>query len=683
MKKIISVVLIAILLLSAMPFTAYAGGDEIELSLDTPYEVWVGENTEIYRFTPTDDGWYRFYTDGDWDTYATLYNSNWDQIVWADDLYYEKNFSLTYKLYSGYTYYLAVGAYVEGLQLARFNLYATETVGVEEAFISKEPDNKTCIIGLENESIDLSGLEVTFTLSDGEEVLWYYDTYEDVANTFVTVNIDDDGSGHYYVEVECGEGYDKMYFDMIENPVESISVDSMSAIEIYENSNGYFAEDYYHYSYQIPLETTMLIKYKDGTEEVVDYYGETADGFYFMSDSDQYNNHWIIGENEFTIEYMGCTTTATVTVLPCPYKNVTLITPPSKAYVYGDFQTGYFAHGDYFIYPYDLTGLEFEVEYSDGTTEIIDDDNIDMDNMEIDGYPYQINEQQIDGPTDLYVTLNYKGADINYYVEVVETPVESIEVVKAPNVAVYEDAYYADYLGMKVKVNYKDGTNDTVTFTNDNMEFIIGGSLYCRVPIGDNYLYVDRSFDIMTEEYYTSISCLGVLLNYDGIVYTESREIESIIKVENFSQNTDGMTVYIEYRDGQEETLTYSVLDYYDYGDDMYEGFAMTKNGIAYFDTSKQSEDENTTIYRLYTLGKYHYVECSKGILGDANQDGIISIADATAIQKYIADIATLSETGLKFADVDGNGLVNIADATAIQKYLAGLETGYAIGETI
>ena len=122
MKKIISVVLVAILLLSAMPFTAYAGGDEIELSLDTPYEVWVGENTEIYRFTPTDDGWYRFYTDGDWDTYATLYNSNWDQIVWADDLYYEKNFSLTYKLYSGYTYYLAVGAYVEGLQLARFNL---------------------------------------------------------------------------------------------------------------------------------------------------------------------------------------------------------------------------------------------------------------------------------------------------------------------------------------------------------------------------------------------------------------------------------------------------------------------------------------------------------------------------------------------------------------------------------
>ncbi len=59
------------------------------------------------------------------------------------------------------------------------------------------------------------------------------------------------------------------------------------------------------------------------------------------------------------------------------------------------------------------------------------------------------------------------------------------------------------------------------------------------MPVGDNYLYVDRSFDITTEEYYTSISCLGVLNKYDGIVYTESREIKSISKVENFSQNSD------------------------------------------------------------------------------------------------------------------------------------------------
>ena len=102
MKKIISIVLVSIMLLSLMPFTAFAGGDEIELELDTKYEVWVGEDVEIYRFTPTEDGWYKFYTEGDCDTYANLYNSNWDEIDFADDSYDDTNFNLTYKLYSSY-----------------------------------------------------------------------------------------------------------------------------------------------------------------------------------------------------------------------------------------------------------------------------------------------------------------------------------------------------------------------------------------------------------------------------------------------------------------------------------------------------------------------------------------------------------------------------------------------------
>lgn len=173
-------------------------------------------------------------------------------------------------------------------------------------------------------------------------------------------------------------------------------------------------------------------------------------------------------------------------------------------------------------------------------------------------HPYQINEQQIDGPTDLYVTLYYKGADINYYVEVIETPIDSIEVVKAPNVSVYEDAYYADYLGMEVKVNYKDGTNETVTFTNDIMEYLIGGSLYCRVPVGDNYLYVDRSFDITAEEYYTSISCLGVLNKYDGIVYTESREIKSMSWLQfQFIKIIWTVHIAIAFGQGLKTTLTF------------------------------------------------------------------------------------------------------------------------------
>lgn len=75
--------------------------------------------------------------------------------------------------------------------------------------------------------------------------------------------------------------------------------------------------------------------------------------------------------------------------------------------------------------------------------------------------------------------------------------------------------------------------------------------------------------------------------------------------------------------------------------------------------------------------------EKNTGLLGDATEDGIINIMDATAIQKYLANLSELSDNALKLADVDSNGIVNIMDATAIQKYLAGLDTGYEIGKAI
>ncbi len=71
------------------------------------------------------------------------------------------------------------------------------------------------------------------------------------------------------------------------------------------------------------------------------------------------------------------------------------------------------------------------------------------------------------------------------------------------------------------------------------------------------------------------------------------------------------------------------------------------------------------------------------GILGDANCDGEVNIKDATAIQKHIAILENLTDTGLILADVDVDADVNIKDATAIQKHIAGMETGYSIGQPV
>ena len=62
-----------------------------------------------------------------------------------------------------------------------------------------------------------------------------------------------------------------------------------------------------------------------------------------------------------------------------------------------------------------------------------------------------------------------------------------------------------------------------------------------------------------------------------------------------------------------------------------------------------------------------------ESIIGDVDQNGVVTINDATAIQYYIADFGTLTENQLASADVDGDGEISIKDVTKLQKYLANL----------
>ena len=64
-------------------------------------------------------------------------------------------------------------------------------------------------------------------------------------------------------------------------------------------------------------------------------------------------------------------------------------------------------------------------------------------------------------------------------------------------------------------------------------------------------------------------------------------------------------------------------------------------------------------------------------IIGDANQDGKISIKDVTAIQRHCAELQLLTGSGLTAADVDGNRSITVKDATCVQLYLAEYDSGY------
>ena len=68
-------------------------------------------------------------------------------------------------------------------------------------------------------------------------------------------------------------------------------------------------------------------------------------------------------------------------------------------------------------------------------------------------------------------------------------------------------------------------------------------------------------------------------------------------------------------------------------------------------------------------------------VYGDVNNDGIISVVDATLVQKFIVHNESLTTEQQIIADVNGDNVVSVVDATAIQKYIVHSEGSGRTGE--
>jgi len=87
------------------------------------------------------------------------------------------------------------------------------------------------------------------------------------------------------------------------------------------------------------------------------------------------------------------------------------------------------------------------------------------------------------------------------------------------------------------------------------------------------------------------------------------------------------------------------------------------------------SSDETVTPLTSASISTTDSIEPTsqeeKYLLGDADQDGKITVKDATKIQKHVAKILTLTGTVLKAADTDGDGKTTVKDASVVQKFVA------------
>ena len=71
-----------------------------------------------------------------------------------------------------------------------------------------------------------------------------------------------------------------------------------------------------------------------------------------------------------------------------------------------------------------------------------------------------------------------------------------------------------------------------------------------------------------------------------------------------------------------------------------------------------------------------------KTLLGDADGDGVVTITDATMIQRVLANMpgAVIDKAA---ADVDGDGEVTVIDVAFIQRFLATMPVTYPINEYV
>ena len=113
--------------------------------------------------------------------------------------------------------------------------------------------------------------------------------------------------------------------------------------------------------------------------------------------------------------------------------------------------------------------------------------------------------------------------------------------------------------------------------------------------------------------------------------------------------------------------------------------FFVTNNKL-YEDEGKKNiisligkSNNNETTCRNFTTAT-RIANAGKDILGDADDDGEVTILDATVIQRKLADFKVKNpEAAVTRGDITGDGL-DILDATMIQRYLACLDIQYVIG---
>lgn len=550
---------------------------ELILGLDmrTPYE---GES--YYKFVPEEDGTYKFYADSYWGTYAEIYDSN-HELVASQELSLFVDYEIVVVLKKGETYTLCVGTreeasedfYVYVKQLkgkpTSVDIYLDEINGkvgwssYVEAVISPED----CIVG-----------KITWTSSNESVVI-----------------VDQKGSIYF-----VGPGVATVTVTLENGLSDSVRVRVSERIEIAvgDKIKRTVAENDTRFEFQFtPTESGTYKFHSTGKLDTYAYFYDSDTGTSINA------NEGGEGENFALVYDFVAGTTYSFDVKVYDIGDVTFVLEEAKAISkleiesYPKNMTYYEGLNNY----YRLDGLKLKITLADGTVGYW---TYGWDEC-FQGYQVDVRQNN----TDVVITCGSKTANFSF--ELIENPVESIEVISGeiPELIENMDGWFSDDIfiysyniwDVKIQINYIDGTsatgyvgsdvgNYTITYEDNQWEtpftlgadnFVIvtyaGKSVSVPVTIIENPI---ERMELVTAPQHVYI--VGDELYEYGIIGDEDYEF--------YPTNLDGFSFKIYYKDGTEKIYTTDDMD-------QFFGYIEGYSYDLYFDSTNWVIGENTVTF--------------------------------------------------------------------------------------
>lgn len=535
---------------------------------------------------------------------------------------------------------------------------------------------------------------------------------------------------------------------MIENPVQSISVNTIGLIQgidgypeiVWDDQKGDFIESG-NFIYEFNKTYSMLeltVNYKDGTSEVRrgwdGLYDAAGHNYLMVNMNETYESQsedpFTLG-NTYTIgtcEWWGCTCDLKIRIIENPVESFSLkaTLPLIQNWLGYEFSIS----DDEFGYHYELnyTLPTLTVNYKDGTSATYESVSI-YNVYDITGYSLGIVDMYDYDESGLSIgkhtfTAEYLGCTAPFEVEIIETPVQSIEVIptkKLQELPQYPDEdpyYYVEDTNPMIVIHYQDGTTLTCPCSK----------IYAIFGYGDVEMPFGGDSDFKTDQWETpwgigkhtvTYSAAGVTTTFEVEVVSDGSELDiPFTEPVTFSNDRDiiisgdcnAFDPYVEMRvdpvasaealqkatvalaDISGQFVAYDISAYNYLLEEPAQPNSPVKvtfplpedfqnADVYYISADGEAEKLPSTvdpIAKTVTVTLEHFStyaivksDAPLSVLGDVDGDGSINSTDARLILQYYAKKINESQLNIAVADVDGDGSINSTDARLILQLYA------------